>query len=224
MYDDVRNDPLYSSWARYMTQLLLQDPAVSLEIRQYFREDEQLVRDREAKREQLQREFAEARETRKKEAEWRIERQIDDELSTAEKAMDLDFDKRQKILAESYRARWPLAQGDSRHDVISMGHNYPEQFPLHLQAGALELYPLLVLESSGLPQSHADFPSEDFVNWDAELRTPSPSPPTVGSRTLAASSSALPNNFSPSASTLKDSGYESGDGTCNVSLPRLGGS
>jgi hypothetical protein len=222
MHDDVRNDPLYSSWAPYMMQLLLQNPAISLEIRQYFREDEQLVRDREAKRQQLRREFAEARETRKREAEWRIERQIDDELSIAEKAVDLDFDRRQKILAESYRARWPLIQIDSRHNVISIGHNSPEQFPPHLQAGALERYPLPVLESGGPSQSHADFLSEDFVDWDAELRTPSPKPPRVDSRTLAANSSALPNSFSPSASTLKDSGYESGDGTCNVSLPRLG--
>ena len=198
MQDDVRHDPPFPTFHASMRQQLTRDPAVAVEIAQYFRENDALASQREAKRDQLRRHFDEIGQKRKEQ----VQTQTDDEFHTAEKILDLDFDRRQRILDQHYMDRWPL------HDrfVNSMRNSSP----LASQVPSLEV--------SDPPQRAASLVFDDFVILPEDSpRTPSAS---VDPQSLGTNVEVRPSSVSPSAGALDDPGLDdSGIGMCNSALP-----
>jgi hypothetical protein len=217
MRDDVRHDPPFPTFHASMRQQLTRDPAVAVEIAQYFRENDALASQREARRDQLRRHFDEIGQKRKEQ----VQTQTDDEFHTAEKILDLDFDRQQRILDQRYMDRWPL------HDrfMNSMRNSSPLGYSRMLeqqQAPAMTSPPLASrvpsLEVSDPPQRAANLVLDDFVLLPADSpRTPSAS---VDPQLRGTNVEVGPSSVSPSAGALDDPGFDdSGIGMCNSALP-----
>jgi hypothetical protein len=197
MQDDVRHDPLYQTFHANMRRRLTQDPAVAIEVAQYFRENDALADRRRVRRDQLLREYNEIGQKRMEQAQ----RQTDDEFQTAEKAMNLDFDRQQAILNERYRMRWPLHhQGTTMMQRTSPSGYIP----------AIQRQPPAVTTSSP-PLAAQDSSLQDSP------RTPSAS---VDPRLLEANVHVRPSSASPSAVAREDSSFDdSGVAMCNSPVP-----
>ncbi len=186
--------------------MLNQHPTESIEISKYFREKDALDRQQDTRRERLRQEYKEILQTRR----GQIEREIQDQLSTAQEALDLDFENKHRILDERYRRRWPV-QPTANDGVTFFSDSFAEQLPSALLGSSQAMGQILSHETGGPPQSPE---SQIFALFP---RTPSPLP--IDPRMLSADLQIRPETASPSTVNSHYPEVKADDGTCNSPIP-----